>query len=506
MKKIHVLLLATDESAVNLSLPDYVRLEVSTCLTELPRPMYDLVILDRTPSGEECGLLRQAARAHTLFVTEKVDAEACREVCLSRLAQPLESRQIPRFLQEQAQWFFADSYGEKYPPTQLEVSADFTGEVSWQGSYALHLAGNFGEKMTQAVFWRGNIPIEEGQTIDFWLEYSATPGVELSFRVVEFAAGGLCDMIGSWEFSGAALNHDLRVRAEKKGFLFVSLSACGSGTLEIIALHDRHSRGPYGYFLPGGERYTTSRREEIFCYFDPGDCKPPLNVYFSGYKTREGFEGYHLMRGMGSPFLLISDARLEGGAFYLGFEEYENLMVSVLRKYLRRLGFTEKDLILSGISMGSTGALYYGSDLHPHAVIVGKPLANLGTIAANEKRIRPGGFPTSLDVLLLHGGAVDGAAVERLDARFWQKFSRADWSDTKLIVSYMLEDDYDRHAYDHMVEALSTGTASIYGRGLHGRHNDNTGGIVQWLSSEYKRLLSEDFAQYNTGYRQEKTT
>lgn len=43
--------------------------------------------------------------------------------------------------------------------------------------------------------------------------------------------------------------------------------------------------------------------------------KPPLNVYFSGYRTAEGFEGYYMMKRMNAPFLLIGDPRVEGGSF-----------------------------------------------------------------------------------------------------------------------------------------------------------------------------------------------
>ena len=38
--------------------------------------------------------------------------------------------------------------------------------------------------------------------------------------------------------------------------------------------------------------------------------------------------------------------------------------------------------------MGSFGALYYATKLNPAAVIVGKPLINLGTIANNMKLVR----------------------------------------------------------------------------------------------------------------------
>lgn len=272
--------------------------------------------------------------------------------------------------------------------------------------------------------------------------------------------------------------------------------------LKIIALHDRHSRGPYGHFIPGGERYVTSQKEEIFCYFDPGDRKPPLSVYFSGYKTKEGFEGQHMMRSMGGPFLLIAEARLEGGAFYMGSEEYERLMVSLLNKYLKKLDFTPEQMIMSGISMGTSGALYYSCDLRPHAVILGKPLIDIGTVAANEKRNRPGGFPTSLDVLLYHTGDTTSECISRLNNRFWEKFCKTNWDRTKFIVSYMLDDDYDAEAYGNMLSALSRESAHIYGRGLHGRHNDNTAGIVQWFTSQFQKVFREDFPESANPLRQ----
>lgn len=239
----------------------------------------------------------------------------------------------------------------------------------------------------------------------------------------------------------------------------------------------------------------TSEREEIFCYFDPGDMKPPLNVYFSGYKTMEGFEGYHLIRNLGCPFLLVAETRLEGGSFYMGSEEYERVLCNAVRGYMVELGFGADEVIFSGLSMGTFGALYYGCDIGPHAVILGKPLASIGNVAVGEKRMRPGGFPTSLDVLMRLCGDTDEAAVERLNARFWNKFDAADWSRTKFIVSYMIEDDYDADAYASLIEHLRSDGAELYGKGIHGRHNDNTGGIVNWFVDQFDKILREDFGR-----------
>lgn len=275
--------------------------------------------------------------------------------------------------------------------------------------------------------------------------------------------------------------------------MFVSLLAKGKGKLKIVGLHDRHSRKEYGSFLPGGIRKVTSKREEVFMYFDPGDMKPPLNVYFSGYKTQEGFEGFYMMRNMGAPFLLISESRLEGGAFYLGDKEYENLIVSGIQDCLKQLGFDRSQLILSGLSMGTFGALYNGCKLRPHAILLGKPLASLGDIARNERISRPGGFPTSLDVLVKNCGDMSLKSIDSLNHRFWDLFDQTDWSQTKFIISYMLEDDYDMTAYDRLISHIDDVGVEIIGKGVHGRHNDDTYSIVVWFKNQYDEILKNDF-------------
>lgn len=456
--------------------------------------LYDIVFLDREITEEEAKALYKVTRAYTLYVTSQV--ELCGELewlYRCKKGKRLEKEQIQQFLLEEAKYFYPQPYGEKFSHQNLDVSRNFTGTVSWEGNYCLILNGEFGETYTQAAFWRKSIPIQQEQTLDLWLEYEKDPGISIELTVIEFLFGSISEVCQSWKFDEEQLKNVVQITAKRKGNLFFSIRAKGCGKLKVIALHDRYSRGTHGYFLPGGERYVTSKREELFAYFDPGDLKPPLNVYFSGYKTMEGFEGYYMMRKLGSPFLLISEARLEGGCFYMGTEEYEQMVENVIRKYVNELGFSENEVIFSGLSMGTYGSLYYGCDIRPHAILLGKPLTSIGTVAANEKRIRPGGFPTSLDVLRYLCGNTDDAAVKQLNEKFWDKFNRAEWNKTKLIVSYMIEDDYDANAYQDMISHLTLDGIQIYGKGMHGRHNDNSGGIISWFISQFEKILREDF-------------
>jgi accessory secretory protein Asp2 len=190
---------------------------------------------------------------------------------------------------------------------------------------------------------------------------------------------------------------------------------------------------------------------------------------------------------MGHPFLLISEARLEGGDFYLGSKEYEEMVISSIRSCMDKLGFNNNDLILSGLSMGTFGAMYYASFLKPGNIIIGKPLLSLGNVAKNERIERPGGFPTSLDVLFKEYGSLNDDAVLEMNNRFWDRFDSADWSGVTFYISYMIEDDYDKDAYERLLLHMKAGSR-IIGSGLHGRHNDDTRGIVNWFVKQYRKI------------------
>lgn len=497
MEEIKVLQVGADDWSRIYALPDRIEFTYTARFEKEEGALsYDIVFVDGKITDNEAQDLYEVTKAYTFYVTDRVKLEGRLEwLYRSRKGKRLQADQIQQFLRNEIKYFYPGSYGEKFRHQDVSVSRNYMGSIQWNGNHELILTGKFGAEYTQAVFWRRNIPVKKEQTLDLWLEYQKSPEVSIELTVTQFAFGSVAEVKNRWKFCEMDLEQVIQINGEEGGNLFFSLRAKGNGTLKVIALHDRYSRGTHGYFIPGGERYVTSGREELFAYFEPGDMKPPLNVYFSGYKTKEGFEGYSMMKALGAPFLLIAEQRLEGGCFYIGSDEYEQMTVNVIRKYMDELRFWEDDVILSGISMGTYGAMYYGCEIRPHAVIVGKPLVNIGEVAANEKRNRPGGFPTSLDMLRYLGGDMDEKAQQKSNSRFWDKFDRADWERTKFVVSYMIEDDYDSHAYQDMLSHLSSEGAQIYGKGLHGRHNDNTQGIVTWFRGQFERILLEDFGR-----------
>lgn len=495
MEQIRILQLGNEDWNNIYKLPSYVTLDHMERFIRVPEKQYDMFFLDRTPLEEEIPLLYQAIKAYTLFITKNVEISGTTAwLCCSKKAQNIAAKEIQVFLLQETKYYFPKPYGEKLDLRHWAIARDFSGNVKWDAN-AITLEGEFGEEFGQVAFWRYNVYLPQNQMIDFWLEYSKESTVSIRLEITQFADGSVAEVLECWEFDEAQLEQVVQVESKQSGQTFISICARGSGKLRIVALHKRNSRGSHGYFLPGGERYVTSKREEIFSYFDPRDMKPPLNVFFSGWEMPERFQGYNSSKKLGCPFLLLSEHRLRGGGFYVGDKEYEKMVLSVIEKHMRELGFTSNQVVLSGLSMGAYGAMYYGCDIKPHALVLMKPLAGIGNVAANEKYFRPAGFAASLDVLKYLEGDTDKKAIKRLNDKFWNKFDSADWGGSKFIVSYMIEDDFESGVYEEMLSHLRSSGVQVYGRGLHGRHGDAVAATANWFSAQFIKLISEDFPE-----------
>lgn len=500
MKTVRVLQLGAEDFSKSIQVSDVAEWYYEPDFAELPEKDFDVAVLDREVGEEEFAYLIRFLRAYCLFVTETVPltkGKLTHQLFVRKMGRRLSAEKLGAFLKENLPDYFSGSYGEKYRPQELSLAQGFKGKVAWRGFEGVDLEGDYGNELTQIAFWRYNLPITGRQTIEFWLEYAKDDTVEISLEIVivRFGYGTDPDLQDVHTFSEKDMEDIVYVenKSDRSAFIFASLKAKGRGHLSVISLHDRHSRRGKGNFVPGGKRAVTSEREEVFYYFDPGNLKPPLNVYFSGYRTQEGFEGYNMMREMEHPFLLITDARLEGGSIYIGSKEYEDTIERVIRKHMKMLGFRNTQVILSGLSMGSFGALYYGCRIRPNTILLGKPLASLGDIADKGRLNNSGGSHFWLDVLHKAYGSLSQDAVSRLNDRFWNAFDHTDWSGTRFAAAYMIEDDLDGNAYANLQSHLRDAGVRIYGKGLHGRHNDNTPGIVIWFKNQYREIIRNDF-------------
>lgn len=498
MISIRVLAYLNQETIRGMTYPEGCEWTFDPSLEKLEgeREEYDVCLVGHPLTDRECDLLMSRVRAYSLFfLSDLTMTEKMQHLLQCRVGTMLSSEDLENFLEEDLKDYFHKPYGQKVFLSSLEISPFFQGRIHWEGMTECQLEGDFGDDLQQLAFWRMNMPLYSDQPLEIWFEYDRSESAEIVLEVELYAGDEEASLLDQWTLSEEDLKSPYVLESMNSGYLFFHLKARGKGRISIISLHIRFSRHKKGLFLPGGQRFVTKGKEEFFYYFDPGDCKPPLSVYFSGYRTQEGFEGYYMLRKLGCPFLLISDPRLEGGAFYLGDQEYEEGILSVIDHYLDFLGFDPKNLILSGMSMGTFGALYYGTYLRPAYIILAKPLENLGSIAQAERLERPGGFPTSLDVQWKRMHSLSRKDSDEMDQSFWKRFSSADWSKTTFSVAYKIEDDYDRSGYQDLLLHLRSNGVRLIGQGRHGRHNDNSGESISFFLRQYRMIMRKRYGR-----------
>ncbi len=395
--------------------------------------------------------------------------------------------------------FFAKQSGLKLGIKSLELSPNFHGKISYQGNLSLTIAGDFGKNFRPLATWRNNVYVDPQRRLEVWLEFQKSADCQLQLVFYESSVGNLADSQSKWIVSESQMKQVAVISRthndQAATYLTAILYAKGQGKIQIGNLHFRWTRFNFGSLILGGESKKTAERQEVLTYFDPGDFKPPLNVYFAGYRQLEGFEGYPMMKALHAPFILFSDPRLEGGAFYFGNAQYQQVIIQTITAKLKDLGFSNQQLILSGLSMGSFGALYYGRLLKPAAIILGKPLINLGTIAENHRLLRPDDFATSLDILQLCQTVLKVHSPQAVDQQIWQRIMAGDFRQTKIAAAYMKNDDYDQAAFLQLKNRLQNQRPLLIGKGWIGRHNDNSSAIINWFLAQFRYFLAADFGR-----------
>lgn len=463
---------------------------------------FDLVFIQTNLTDHLANLINIVSRPYNTLVDEIYWPSGYEELDLVQkyLIRPIHYNTTDELHDKLLSISFPGQYGDKVSPALTHVFSPKHINVTYFGNKEIQFQGDFGDHFIPILNWQQNLIYDKDKVIEVWPEFHTEGDVtlEYTFRLVSFNPEE--GIIETFVMSEEELGEPLYLRRRPySAYISTSVKAKGNGTIHIGAVHKRLSHIEFGHLLLGSERFVDEKREEFFYYFNPGDFKPPLNVYFSGYREAEGFEAFYLMQQLGAPFLLVSDPRIQGGAFYLGSETYENGIKQVINDTLNQLGFNKSDLILSGLSMGSFGALYYGAQLNPKGINVGKPLVNVGTIAENMKLLRPNDFETSLDIALSSNYQLSDSNeinhIKQLDNKFWNVFSNSHISDTTIAITYMENDDYDQSAFEDLLPIFSQQNVHLMNKAVPGRHNDDTPTVVNWFMNFYHILLKDHFGR-----------
>lgn len=397
--------------------------------------------------------------------------------------------------------FYNDQLGYKYDFNNIQFDPFFKGTIKQLGHNYLEIIDNDIKEYQRVANWGGPISVAKNSLWEIRTEFKRnTPTTNIRLRVSLISAE-TTQIYYSTEVDNEDLRNLIPLEVDDNGaFIHIELLVKGKNIdLTMGAITVNEGRDGRGTLLIGEnvEIDDEAMGEPLYHYFDPGDFKPPLMVYFSGFRFNPGVKGMFMMRNLKAPSLLIEDFRILGGSFYVGGKKLENQIIKLIQSTLKKLGFKSNELILSGLSMGTFASLYYSSFLQPDWVIVGKPLTSLGDIAANERINRPGGFPTSLDIVQRLTGGITDENIKEANNIFWDTFTKHDHSKTNFVIVYMKDDDYDGNAFEKLDRFLreNSPTSRIIHKGFTGRHNDQSAVLSGWFRNQYRNILITDYGR-----------
>jgi accessory secretory protein Asp2 len=395
-------------------------------------------------------------------------------------------------------YFFDGQSGIRYAPTQLMITNKAINEFEYLDSGHLKITLDTNDEWVNVGTYKNNFYIDPDRIFKIWLSLR-TLNIKIRLRIYP-ALSGQDGEVSNFEILNIdpkqSKEYMLKLTTSKVvRMACVNVEAKGNGAFILGVLHWRWSRGGNGSFIAGGKRIVDQvNHDDIAYYLNPGDMKPPLNVYFSGARALEGFEAYPLFRKMHAPSLLFTDMRLGIGEFYDDASQNLGLKIKeVIDESLKKLGFSRDQLLMNGISMGTYPALKYGAQIQAHAIIIAKPIANLGYVATRQRLERPDEFDTIFDIDNQFINSLDEKHLKELDHNFWQQFEQNDLSKTKLFIGYMENDDYDNRAVEKIkkTQAIKSAKQIIY-KGYPGRHNDNPA-VTNWFIERVHQIMRTDF-------------
>lgn len=494
-----VLQLGPDNWADHYELPEEMKWEFND-FPPKKKHSYDVVIVngENQLADEDWQKLQWLVDPyHVLYSPKTVDQliPAARHFLKCQAAVPIQDDPQTVIDYLPRRYFFGQS-GIRFLPSSLMPMMDRLSTYEMLDSgHVIFKTDTHGQWLSLGTYKMG-LFLDPNKLIKLWLAYQAE-GLAIRLRVFIQPAGGDGDPNESFILDASSPEElQLPIKmVDYNRYANISLEVKGAGTLKLGILHSRWGREGYGEFIAGGQRIVDlTTREDIAYFCNPGDLKPPLNVYFSGARSLEGFEAFPMFRDAKAPAILFTDMRLEVGQFYTT-SHMEDEIKRVIKAYLKKLGFDESQLIMNGISMGTYPAIRLGAQLGAYAINVAKPLAGLGLIAQRGRLERPFGFETIFDIDNQLVDRLENEQLSQLDKNFWKDFNQCDLSKTRLFVAYMKDDDYDNQAIEHFRNSPAVARAREFAsRGFAGHHNDDPS-VNYWFANRLHQMLTHDFGR-----------
>ncbi|GMA69908.1 accessory Sec system protein Asp2 [Leuconostoc litchii] len=379
---------------------------------------------------------------------------------------------------------FSKSFTEDQFLPQVPKDIHFKRE----GRFSTKFEGDFGETWQQlGTIIAGKDDFQNNSANEVWLAYDHTEEAAAALLFVFYQLG---EIVQQQMIYGEDL-HQLKVVVPPEMYdgYEILVFGKGKGLLDFQSIHQRRHRHGLGHLLPGGVWQKTNENEEILNYFNPGNRQKPLIVSFADTRLYvDGFEMREALNTLESPYLLFTDSRVQGGAFDIGTVEYEKSVVQIIKQKIKILGFSPEDVILMGSSMGSYPALYYAEDINPGAVVLAKPILNLGAFTAGSKISRSFDQGWRLDVRRYLTGRVHPDDNEKLNQKLWQHIENTNWTNIQVALFSVTNDEYDGQSLQQLLDFFVEHNTPLTHVTEEGTHMDKLDEMVDFLTTNLEKM------------------
>ena len=377
------------------------------------------------------------------------------------------------------------------PDEAAQIADDFPGIVERHGRYEMRVSGAFPEGTLLFDYQR--LVANWGKPIfvvPFRRFYNAPGRHRLSFDYEMTGDIRLTYVIETLDKTGRILKVDRFTEkegffdapedAEFKGQVYIK----GRGSVRIGKVWTYKDKHELGWFQMGDTRRLTKNGEFIYSYFIPGKRKERLIVGFSGNLSELPHYERQTMANYDFPVLLFCDLRGRGGAFQLGKNlsvDYEEELTEIIDEKLAELQLTRSDLIMTGWSMGSFPAMYYGMALSAGDIIAAKLLLHLGTVTSNLKVLYRT-EPSMIAAREYLTGRCQPEDTDKLNVLIADRLAESDLSGTNIHAFMMSADELDR--CEDFFENLKDRARSVSISHEIGFHAEKLAEMSRWINEQ----------------------
>ena len=156
-------------------------------------------------------------------------------------------------------WYYIIWNFWKLKVNHLAVHSLFSGQINYEGSNYLSLAGEFGEDYQTLANYQYNIYLDADTPLDLWPEFRISGDCSVRYVIKGYPVAP--SPMQEWVYDETVYDKPLILDTQDSYYLSISIQAKGQGIVKIGPLHHRDSHLGYGDLLVGGNRIIDKNRE-----------------------------------------------------------------------------------------------------------------------------------------------------------------------------------------------------------------------------------------------------